>query len=59
MRDSHDRPSKSFSDVIEGKEGRSREKLLRKQVYYSSRSFILVDPFLSLYQSGLPLEIEK
>ena len=57
MRDSHDRPYKSFSDVIEGKEGRFRENLLGKRVDYSGRSVIVVGPFLSLYQCGLPSEI--
>jgi DNA-directed RNA polymerase subunit beta' len=57
MRDSHDRLYKSFSDVIEGKEGRSHENLLGKQVDYSGHSVIVVGPFLSLYQCGLPSEI--
>jgi DNA-directed RNA polymerase subunit beta' len=57
MRDSHDRTYKSFSDVIEGKEGISRENLLGKRVDYSGRSVIVVGPFLSLYQYGLPSEI--
>jgi DNA-directed RNA polymerase subunit beta' len=57
MRDSHDRPYKSFSYVIEGKEGRSHENLLGKRVDYSGRSVIVVGPFLSLYQCGLPSEI--
>nr|YP_010900088.1 RNA polymerase beta' subunit [Cycas crassipes]YP_010900174.1 RNA polymerase beta' subunit [Cycas ferruginea]YP_010900260.1 RNA polymerase beta' subunit [Cycas guizhouensis]YP_010900432.1 RNA polymerase beta' subunit [Cycas longlinensis]UDU84195.1 RNA polymerase beta' subunit [Cycas ferruginea]WHS16436.1 RNA polymerase beta' subunit [Cycas crassipes]WHS16522.1 RNA polymerase beta' subunit [Cycas ferruginea]WHS16608.1 RNA polymerase beta' subunit [Cycas guizhouensis]WHS16780.1 RNA polymera len=57
MRDSHDRPYKSFSDVIEGKEGRSRENLLGKRVDYSGRSVIVVGPSLPLHQCGLPREI--
>uniref|UniRef100_A0A8S0XLZ0 DNA-directed RNA polymerase subunit n=2 Tax=Spirodela intermedia TaxID=51605 RepID=A0A8S0XLZ0_SPIIN len=48
---------KSFSDVIEGKEGRFRETLLGKRVDYSGRSVIVVGPSLSLHQCGLPREI--
>nr|BBF91003.1 RNA polymerase beta subunit-1 [Pherosphaera fitzgeraldii] len=55
--DSNDRPYKSFSDLIQGKEGRFRENLLGKRVDYSGRSVIVVGPLLSLYQCGLPLEI--
>nr|YP_009701071.1 RNA polymerase beta subunit [Parasitaxus usta]QEQ14276.1 RNA polymerase beta subunit [Parasitaxus usta] len=55
--DSRDRPYKSFSDLIQGKEGRFRENLLGKRVDYSGRSVIVVGPLLSLYQCGLPLEI--
>nr|YP_010209428.1 RNA polymerase beta' subunit [Linum lewisii]UBA16878.1 RNA polymerase beta' subunit [Linum lewisii] len=57
MRDGHDRPYKSFSDVIEGKEGRFRETMLGKRVDYSGRSVIVVGPSLSLHQCGLPREI--
>nr|QYB22289.1 RNA polymerase beta' subunit [Prumnopitys andina] len=57
VKDSHDRPYKSFSDLIQGKEGRFRENLLGKRVDYSGRSVIVVGPLLSLYQCGLPLEI--
>nr|UPV71010.1 RNA polymerase beta' subunit [Cephalotaxus oliveri]UPV71092.1 RNA polymerase beta' subunit [Cephalotaxus oliveri] len=57
MKDSHDRPYKSFSDFIQGKEGRFRENLLGKRVDYSGRSVIVVGPLLSLYQCGLPREI--
>lgn len=57
VRDSHDRPYKSFSDFIQGKEGRFRENLLGKRVDYSGRSVIVVGPLLSLYQCGLPREI--
>jgi DNA-directed RNA polymerase subunit beta' len=57
MKDSHNRPYKSFSDVIEGKEGRFRENLLGKRVDYSGRSVIVVGPFLSLHQCGLPREM--
>nr|QHN57098.1 RNA polymerase beta' subunit [Sarcoglyphis smithiana] len=57
MRDGHNRVYKSFSDVIEGKEGRFRETLLGKRVDYSGRSVIVVGPLLSLHQCGLPREI--
>nr|YP_010489175.1 RNA polymerase beta' subunit [Incarvillea lutea]UWK23405.1 RNA polymerase beta' subunit [Incarvillea lutea] len=57
MRDGHNQVYKSFSDVIEGKEGRFRETLLGKRVDYSGRSVIVVGPSLSLYQCGLPREI--
>nr|USG57601.1 RNA polymerase beta' subunit [Primula ranunculoides] len=57
MRDGHNKVYKSFSDVIEGKEGRFRETLLGKRVDYSGRSVIVVGPFLSLHRCGLPREI--
>lgn len=57
MKDSHNRPYKSFSDVIEGKEGRFRENLLGKRVDYSGRSVIVVGPSLPLHQCGLPREM--
>nr|QHN58651.1 RNA polymerase beta' subunit [Gastrochilus obliquus]QHN59317.1 RNA polymerase beta' subunit [Gastrochilus gongshanensis]QHN59391.1 RNA polymerase beta' subunit [Gastrochilus bigibbus] len=57
MRDGHNKVYKSFSDVIEGKEGRFRETLLGKRVDYSGRSVIVVGPLLSLHQCGLPREI--
>uniref|UniRef100_A0AAU7AN91 DNA-directed RNA polymerase subunit gamma n=1 Tax=Triphora wagneri TaxID=2594492 RepID=A0AAU7AN91_9ASPA len=57
MRDGHNQVYKSFSDVIEGKEGRFRETLLGKRVDYSGRSVIIVGPLLSLHQCGLPREI--
>eukprot|EP01018_Ginkgo_biloba_P040955 Gb_09030 [translate_table: standard] len=53
MKDSRDRPYKSFSDVIEGKEGRSHER----RVDYSGCSVIVVGPSLPLHQCGLPQEI--
>nr|YP_010856115.1 RNA polymerase beta' subunit [Phoenix acaulis]YP_010856200.1 RNA polymerase beta' subunit [Phoenix loureiroi]WGM67641.1 RNA polymerase beta' subunit [Phoenix acaulis]WGM67811.1 RNA polymerase beta' subunit [Phoenix loureiroi] len=56
-RDGHNKVYKSFSDVIEGKEGRFRETLLGKRVDYSGRSVIVVGPSLSLHQCGLPREI--
>nr|YP_009581771.1 RNA polymerase beta [Isopyrum manshuricum]QBK50182.1 RNA polymerase beta [Isopyrum manshuricum] len=57
IRDGHNRVYKSFSDVIEGKEGRFRETLLGKRVDYSGRSVIVVGPSLSLHRCGLPREI--
>ncbi|KAH7291181.1 hypothetical protein KP509_29G004800 [Ceratopteris richardii] len=56
-RDIHNRPYKSFSEVIEGKEGRFRENLLGKRVDYSGRSVIVVGPSLALHQCGLPREM--
>nr|YP_009433509.1 RNA polymerase beta' subunit [Euonymus schensianus]YP_009775936.1 RNA polymerase beta' subunit [Euonymus szechuanensis]YP_010353506.1 RNA polymerase beta' subunit [Euonymus latifolius]YP_010353593.1 RNA polymerase beta' subunit [Euonymus macropterus]YP_010353680.1 RNA polymerase beta' subunit [Euonymus oxyphyllus]YP_010353767.1 RNA polymerase beta' subunit [Euonymus sachalinensis]ATD85421.1 RNA polymerase beta' subunit [Euonymus schensianus]QJA16220.1 RNA polymerase beta' subunit [Euonymu len=57
MRDGHNKVYKSFSDVIEGKEGRFRETLLGKRVDYSGRSVIVVGPSLPLHRCGLPREI--
>nr|YP_010261391.1 RNA polymerase beta' subunit [Aspidopterys concava]UIB40473.1 RNA polymerase beta' subunit [Aspidopterys concava] len=57
MRDGHNKVYKSFSDVIEGKEGRFRETMLGKRVDYSGRSVIVVGPSLSLHRCGLPHEI--
>lgn len=57
MRDGHNKVYKSFSDVIEGKEGRFRETLLGKRVDYSGRSVIVIGPSLSLHRCGLPREI--
>lgn len=56
-RDGHNQVDKSFSDIMEGKEGRFRETLLGKRVDYSGRSVIVVGPSLSLHQCGLPREI--
>nr|YP_010880516.1 RNA polymerase subunit beta' [Callitriche cophocarpa]YP_010880602.1 RNA polymerase subunit beta' [Callitriche hermaphroditica]YP_010880688.1 RNA polymerase subunit beta' [Callitriche palustris]QUO99468.1 RNA polymerase beta' subunit [Callitriche palustris]WHU54303.1 RNA polymerase subunit beta' [Callitriche cophocarpa]WHU54389.1 RNA polymerase subunit beta' [Callitriche hermaphroditica]WHU54475.1 RNA polymerase subunit beta' [Callitriche palustris] len=56
-RDGHNKVYKSFSDVIEGKEGRFRETLLGKRVDYSGRSVIVVGPLLSLHRCGLPREM--
>nr|YP_010006686.1 RNA polymerase beta' subunit [Passiflora cerradensis]QNR05453.1 RNA polymerase beta' subunit [Passiflora cerradensis] len=55
--DGHNKVYKSFSDVIQGKEGRFRETMLGKRVDYSGRSVIVVGPSLSLHQCGLPREI--
>nr|YP_010176761.1 RNA polymerase beta' subunit [Vicia costata]QSQ72463.1 RNA polymerase beta' subunit [Vicia costata] len=57
MRDGHNQVYKSFSDIMEGKEGRFRETLLGKRVDYSGRSVIVVGPSLSLHRCGLPREI--
>ena len=54
---SNNRPLKSLSDMIKGKQGRFRENLLGKRVDYSARSVIVVGPNLKLYQCGLPKKI--
>ncbi|MBN2851475.1 MAG: DNA-directed RNA polymerase subunit beta' [Clostridia bacterium] len=51
------RPLKSLSDMLRGKQGRFRQNLLGKRVDYSGRSVIVVGPELSLYQCGLPKEM--
>ncbi|MEK6543332.1 MAG: DNA-directed RNA polymerase subunit beta' [Elusimicrobiota bacterium] len=51
------RPLKSLSDIIKGKEGRFRQNLLGKRVDYSGRSVIVVGPKLKLHQCGLPKEM--
>ncbi len=48
------RPLKSLSDMLKGKQGRFRQNLLGKRVDYSGRSVIVVGPQLSLHQAGLP-----
>ena len=53
----NNRPFKSLSDVIEGKQGRFRQNLLGKRVDYSGRSVIVVGPNLKLHQCGLPREM--
>eukprot|EP00871_Galdieria_phlegrea_P003984 jgi/Galph1/4587/GphlegSOOS_G3290.1 len=53
----NNRPLKSLSDILEGKQGRFRQNLLGKRVDYSGRSVIVVDPKLKLYQCGLPKEM--
>nr|YP_009582602.1 RNA polymerase beta [Selaginella lyallii]QBL02068.1 RNA polymerase beta [Selaginella lyallii] len=54
MTDTDDRPFKSFSDMIQGKEGRFRENLLGKRVDYSGRSVIVAGPCLRIHQCELP-----
>ncbi|MGY6528841.1 MAG: DNA-directed RNA polymerase subunit gamma [Cyanobacterium sp.] len=53
----NNRPLKSLSDIIEGKQGRFRQNLLGKRVDYSGRSVIVVGPSLQIYQCGLPREM--
>jgi len=53
----NNRPLKSLSDIIEGKQGRFRQNLLGKRVDYSGRSVIVVGPNLKLNQCGLPKEM--
>ena len=48
------RPLKSLSDMLKGKQGRFRQNLLGKRVDYSGRSVIVVGPYLKLHQCGLP-----
>ncbi|MFQ5461137.1 MAG: DNA-directed RNA polymerase subunit beta' [Phycisphaerae bacterium] len=54
---SSNRPLKSMTDMIKGKQGRFRENLLGKRVDYSARSVIVVGPHLKLHQCGLPKKI--
>lgn len=51
------RPLKSLSDMLKGKQGRFRQNLLGKRVDYSGRSVIVVGPELLLHQCGLPKEM--
>ncbi|MDR7920973.1 DNA-directed RNA polymerase subunit gamma [Thermosynechococcus sp. GLH187] len=53
----NNRPLKSLSDIIEGKQGRFRQNLLGKRVDYSGRSVIVVGPKLQMHQCGLPREM--
>ncbi len=53
----NNRPLKSLSNIIEGKQGRFRQNLLGKRVDYSGRSVIVVGPSLKLHQCGLPKEM--
>ncbi|MCP6717621.1 hypothetical protein NL524_30520, partial [Klebsiella pneumoniae] len=48
------RPLKSLSDLLKGKQGRFRQNLLGKRVDYSGRSVIIVGPQLRLHECGLP-----
>jgi DNA-directed RNA polymerase subunit beta' len=54
---SNNRPLRSLSDMLKGKEGRFRKNLLGKRVDYSGRSVIVVGPHLHLHQCGLPKEM--
>ena len=51
------RPLKSLSDMLKGKQGRFRQNLLGKRVDYSGRSVIVVGPDLKMDQCGLPKEM--
>ena len=53
----NNRPLKSLSDLLKGKQGRFRQNLLGKRVDYSGRSVIVVGPNLKIYQCGLPKEM--
>ena len=53
----NNRPLKSLSDMLKGKQGRFRQNLLGKRVDYSGRSVIVVGPSLKLHQCGLPKEM--
>jgi DNA-directed RNA polymerase subunit beta' len=54
---SSNRPLKSMTDMIKGKQGRFRENLLGKRVDYSARSVVVVGPELKLHQCGIPKKI--
>ena len=54
LRGANNRPLKSLSDTLKGKQGRFRQNLLGKRVDYSGRSVIVVGPELHLHQCGLP-----
>ncbi len=57
VRSESNRPLKSLSDSLKGKQGRFRQNLLGKRVDYSARSVIVVGPKLKLHECGLPKEI--
>ncbi|MEI7543044.1 MAG: DNA-directed RNA polymerase subunit beta' [bacterium] len=57
VRGARNRPLKSLSDMLKGKQGRFRQNLLGKRVDYSGRSVVVVGPSLKLYQCGLPKKI--
>jgi len=57
VRGSSNRPLKSLSDMLKGKQGRFRQNLLGKRVDYSGRSVIVIGPDLELHQCGLPKEM--
>ncbi len=57
VRGARNRPLKSLSDMLKGKQGRFRQNLLGKRVDYSGRSVIVVGPNLKLFQCGLPKKI--
>jgi DNA-directed RNA polymerase subunit beta' len=53
----NNRPLKSLSDMLKGKQGRFRQNLLGKRVDYSGRSVIVVGPELKLHECGLPKQM--
>src|SRR5881392_3885902 len=57
LRGANNRPLKSLSDTLKGKQGRFRQNLLGKRVDYSGRSVIVVGPDLKLHECGLPKEM--
>jgi DNA-directed RNA polymerase subunit beta' len=57
LRGANNRPLKSLSDTLKGKQGRFRQNLLGKRVDYSGRSVIVVGPRLKLHQCGLPKQM--
>ncbi len=57
LRGANNRPLKSLSDMLKGKQGRFRQNLLGKRVDYSGRSVIVVEPDLKLHQCGLPKQM--
>src|SRR5206468_3404562 len=57
LRGTNNRPLKSLSDTLKGKQGRFRQNLLGKRVDYSGRSVIVVGPELKLHQCGLPKKL--
>ena len=57
VRAANNRPLKSLSDMLKGKQGRFRQNLLGKRVDYSGRSVIVVGPELKLHQCGLPKQM--
>ena len=57
VRSDNNRPLKSLSDMLKGKQGRFRQNLLGKRVDYSARSVIVVGPELKLHQCGLPKDL--
>jgi len=57
VRGARNRPLKSLSDMLKGKQGRFRQNLLGKRVDYSGRSVVVVGPELKLHQCGLPKKV--
>jgi DNA-directed RNA polymerase subunit beta' len=54
---SENRPLKSLSDILKGKQGRFRQNLLGKRVDYSGRAVIVVGPELKLHECGVPKDM--